>query len=119
MAKCSKCKSDYRDILYCTINEIGEHHSYNDKPAMEFRWGAKVWWLNGEMHRENGPSIEHSNGNKEWCLNGESAIIIYDQKIIVGKKIEINDDIGVVLRHIVGCFYEVLLGNKKVLIAKV
>jgi len=36
-------------------------------------WGAgdKVWSLNGNLHREDGPAIEISNGRKEWYLNGK------------------------------------------------
>jgi len=33
--------------------------------------GTKVWWLNGKLHREDGPAIEWSNGTKEWWLNGD------------------------------------------------
>jgi hypothetical protein len=32
--------------------------------------GDKAWYLNGVLHREDGPAIEHSNGHKEWYLNG-------------------------------------------------
>ena len=31
--------------------------------------GDKVWWLNGKLHREDGPAVEYSNGDKEWWLN--------------------------------------------------
>ena len=33
--------------------------------------GTKEWYLNGELHREDGPAIELSNGTKEWYLNGK------------------------------------------------
>ncbi len=33
--------------------------------------GTKKWFLNGELHREDGPAIEYSNGDKEWYLNGK------------------------------------------------
>jgi hypothetical protein len=33
--------------------------------------GTKYWYLNGKLHREDGPAIEYSNGNKSWCLNGK------------------------------------------------
>ena len=33
--------------------------------------GDKVWYLNGNMHREDGPAIEHANGYKTWWLNDE------------------------------------------------
>jgi N-acetylneuraminic acid mutarotase len=34
--------------------------------------GDKAWYLNGELHREDGPAIEYANGDKHWFLNGES-----------------------------------------------
>ena len=34
-------------------------------------YGRKYWYLNGKLHREDGPAIEHSDGSKYWCLNGE------------------------------------------------
>ena len=33
--------------------------------------GDKCWYLNGKLHREDGPAIEYSNGHKEWFLNGK------------------------------------------------
>jgi hypothetical protein len=33
--------------------------------------GDKEWFLNGKLHREDGPAIEHSNGYKSWFLNGK------------------------------------------------
>ena len=40
-----------------------------DGPAYEWSGGEKEWWLNGKLHREDGPAVEHLNGNKEWYLN--------------------------------------------------
>lgn len=28
------------------------------------------WYVNNQLHREDGPAIEWSDGDKEWCLNG-------------------------------------------------
>jgi len=42
-----------------------------DGPAVERADGTKVWYLNGERHREDGPAIEWSAGDKSWYLNGE------------------------------------------------
>ena len=28
------------------------------------------WYLNGKLHREDGPAVELTNGSKEWYLNG-------------------------------------------------
>ena len=42
-----------------------------DGPAIEYANGSKSWWLNDKRHREDGPAGEWSNGNKSWYLNGE------------------------------------------------
>ena len=42
-----------------------------DGPAIERSNGDKFWYLNGKLHREDGPVIEFSDGHKEWRLNGE------------------------------------------------
>jgi len=42
-----------------------------DGPAIECTDGYKYWYLNGKRHREDGPAIECANGNKFWYLNGK------------------------------------------------
>ena len=42
-----------------------------DGPAVEYVTGDKYWYLNGKQHRVDGPAIENSNGNKLWYLNGK------------------------------------------------
>ena len=42
-----------------------------DGPAVEYADGDKEWWFNGQPHRENGPANEKTNGYKEWWLNGK------------------------------------------------
>jgi len=129
-------------VISCTVNKEGLHHSFDGQPAIVYFDGTKEWWLNGKAHRTDGPAIEYPDGTKYWYLNdflhrldgpavewtdglkgwflnGEEAIEIKSQKIIIGKPIEIENDIGIVLRHVADDCYEVLLGNKKVLIAKV
>ena len=36
-----------------------------------FADGYKCWYLNGNLHREDGPACEWANGGKEWYLNGQ------------------------------------------------
>ena len=48
----------------------GELHR-EDGPAAEYANGDKAWYLNGELHREDGPAIERANGDKAWWLNGK------------------------------------------------
>ena len=33
--------------------------------------GVKCWYLNGDLHREDGPAIEAANGTKYWYINGK------------------------------------------------
>jgi len=33
--------------------------------------GDKVWYLNGKLHREDGPAREYADGTKAWYLNGK------------------------------------------------
>jgi len=34
-------------------------------------YGTKWWRLNGQLHRENGPSIEYLSGTKTYHLHGQ------------------------------------------------
>ena len=42
-----------------------------DGPAIEWANGDKYWYLNGKYHREDGPAVERTNGDKDWYLNGK------------------------------------------------
>lgn len=42
-----------------------------DGPAIEFADGTKHWYLNGQIHREDGPATEFPDGTWEWHLNGQ------------------------------------------------
>jgi hypothetical protein len=33
--------------------------------------GNKTWWLNGKLHREDGPAVECADGHKSWYLKGK------------------------------------------------
>ena len=41
-----------------------------DGPAIEYSDGAKSWYLNGNLHREDGPARMWSDGTKDFYLNG-------------------------------------------------
>ena len=32
--------------------------------------GSIYWFVNGELHRLDGPAIEYANGTKAWWVNG-------------------------------------------------
>ena len=42
-----------------------------DGPAAEFVDGTKEWFLNGNLHREDGPAIEWVDGTKSWYIDGK------------------------------------------------
>jgi len=43
-----------------------------DQPKMKVHPdGSKDWWLNGILHREDGPAVEDADGTKEWRLRGK------------------------------------------------
>ena len=62
------CKTYANGDKYCYLN--GNLHR-TDGPALEFINGHKAWYLNGKPHRTDGPAIEWPNGDKEWYLNGK------------------------------------------------
>ena len=41
-----------------------------DGPAIENADGHKAWYLTGILHRVDGPAVEWSDGSKFWRLNG-------------------------------------------------
>ena len=43
-----------------------------DGPAIEYADGSKLWYLNDKSHREDGPAAEYADGDKLWCLNGKA-----------------------------------------------
>ena len=59
-----------------TVNEYGTKFWYlngklhrEDGPAVELANGTKYWYINDQFHREDGPAVEFANGTKEWYLN--------------------------------------------------
>ena len=46
----------------------GKLHRVNG-PAVEWSDGAKQWYVNGKLHRADGPAIENINGAKDWYLD--------------------------------------------------
>jgi hypothetical protein len=42
-----------------------------DGPAVESSITGRFWYLNGKRHREDGPALECADGTREWYLNGK------------------------------------------------
>ena len=45
--------------------------SYKEYTVKVYTNGTKEWYLNGKLHREDGPAFEHPDGTKYWYQNGE------------------------------------------------
>jgi hypothetical protein len=60
-------KLKYKKIKVTNYDKIPK------KGAYEIEWpdGTKLWYLNDQLHREDGPAIEYPNGTKYWYLNDE------------------------------------------------
>jgi len=46
-------------------------HKTNEPTLVFYVNGDKAWWLNGELHREDGPAVEYANGEKYWRQNSK------------------------------------------------
>ena len=56
-------KISYKD--FCTLLEWQRNGIYEVKG-----WGT-FYFVNGVIHREDGPALKHINGTKEWFINGK------------------------------------------------
>ena len=45
-----------------------------DGPAKIFLDGSQFWYLNDKLHREDGPAVIYSNSTQFWFLNEELQI---------------------------------------------
>ena len=60
------CRNKNETVYYLN----GKVHR-EDGPAIEYNDGYKYWWINGKRHRDGGPAVEYPNGYKEWWLDGK------------------------------------------------
>jgi len=58
-------------ITHESKDEQGNLHSYNDKPAVVFKDGTKIWYKNGKIHRLNGYARINRNGAKYYYVDGK------------------------------------------------
>jgi len=62
------------NLLNRTILDIyGHRHHYidGDRRFVEFVDGIKHWYLNGKLHREDGPAVVGLSGIKYYYINGQ------------------------------------------------
>ena len=42
-----------------------------DGPAVEYPDGSELWWFNDKFHRKDGHAIERTDGSKEYWYEGK------------------------------------------------
>ena len=45
-------------------------HSYYGYPAFQTQY-LKFWYVDGKIHRIDGPAVEHSDGSKYWFIDNK------------------------------------------------
>jgi hypothetical protein len=43
-----------------------------DGPAMEYANGTKFWYVEDKLHRLDCPAVEYANGDKSWYYQGDT-----------------------------------------------
>jgi hypothetical protein len=82
VAKTERVMTDFRIHLsgdrWIRIAANGSKYWYlngqlhrTDGPAMEYVNRGRFWCLNNRVHRTDGPAVERVNGDREWFLNGQ------------------------------------------------
>jgi hypothetical protein len=54
-----------------SFDENGKLNSFSDNPAAIYKRGTRIWYKNGEIHRDAGPAVVYSDGKQEWYKNGK------------------------------------------------
>jgi hypothetical protein len=52
------------------FNDKSLLHRENNLPAVEYKNGDKLWFIDSKLHREDGPAVILSSGLKSWYLDG-------------------------------------------------
>ncbi len=56
-------RTEWRDLKTNLLHRI-------EGPAVEWVYGDKLWYQNGDLHRTDGPAAEYSSGNKQYFIEG-------------------------------------------------
>ena len=64
---------EYQVKVYKDGNKVWYVNSQlhrTDGPAIEHADGYKAWYINDQLHRTDGPAIEWASGYKTWYIEG-------------------------------------------------
>ena len=54
---------EYKEVKFGELTRIGYEY-------IKYRDGMDCWFLDGLLHRPEGPAITHPDGTESWYLNG-------------------------------------------------
>jgi|9_EtaG_2_1085328.scaffolds.fasta_scaffold02526_5 hypothetical protein len=61
---------------------------FTNKPVVkEWANGDKYWYLDGKLHREDGPAVEYANGSNLWYLNDK---LVTEEEVMGNQKDNVN-----------------------------
>ena len=63
--------NQYGNKIYYKDREMTIAHRLDGRPAVEFADGSKSWYVDGQLHRLDGPAFEAANGCKYWYVGGQ------------------------------------------------
>ena len=94
--KCTRCTSSI--VESCTVDTMGRHHSYDDKPARVFGTETNQWYFQDLFHRVHAPAIVATNkltmidheDKGMWYYYGQEVIVIPEDSLHIGKAIVIE-----------------------------
>ena len=58
--------------LYTLDNQFIEETNcppLNFTGMIEYTSGSKSWWVDGKLHRLDGPAVEYADGTKSWFID--------------------------------------------------
>lgn len=101
----------------CKYWKVDGYYHRLDGPAVEWEVGGKHWYENGLRHRTDGPAVEQADGSTYWYLNGRKATRYWlKADIVVGEKLDMGNNVGLVLKEVEIGMYLVLFGNNKIFV---
>ena len=63
--------NEYGEKIWYMPSKGKDHYHRLDGPAIEYKSGSKIWWVDDKLHRLDGPAVEDVDGTKEWWINGK------------------------------------------------
>jgi len=63
--------NQYGNKIYYKDRAMNIIHRLDGRPAVQYADGSKMWYVDGQLHRLDGPAFEAANGCKYWYVDGQ------------------------------------------------